>query len=75
MRLAALRASSNTIEKIVERAILAALEARVILRALFGEKVRVGQETDGSSWAEYTLRPSALLKAAGVGTDGSGGRI
>ena len=55
----------------------AALKARVILRELFGGKIRLVPEADGALWAEYNLRPAALLKAAGasVGSSGSGGRI
>ena len=45
----------------------AALKARVILRDLFGGKIRLVPESDGSLWAEYALRPSVLLKAAGRG--------
>jgi len=55
----------------------AALKSRVILRDLFGGTVRLVPESDDSLWAEFALRPAALLKAAGadVVSIGSGGRI
>jgi site-specific DNA recombinase len=55
----------------------AALKARIILRDLFGGKIRLVPGAQGSLWAEYELHPAALLKgsAVGAGTCGSGGRI
>jgi hypothetical protein len=55
----------------------AVLKARVILRDLFGGKIRLVPGPEGSLWAEYGLHPAALLKgsAVGAGTCGSGGRI
>ena len=49
----------------------AAGKARVILRRLLGNIRLVSEQ--GKLWAEYEVRPAALLK--GVGTAGSGGRI
>ena len=51
----------------------AALKARVILRELFGGKIRPVPQLDGGLTAHWNLHAGALLK--GLGTCGSGGRI
>lgn len=51
----------------------AAQKARVILRELFGGKIRLVREADGGLTAHWNLYPGALLNA--LGTNGSGGRI
>ena len=51
----------------------AALKARVILRELFGGRIDLKPEPDGSLLAEYGVQPAASLNA--VGNRGSGGRI
>jgi hypothetical protein len=50
-----------------------AAKARIILRELLGGKIGLKPGADGSLWAEYALRPAALLR--GEGTGGIGGRI
>ena len=44
----------------------------MILRKLLGN-IRFMPDEDGGLWAEYELKPAALLKR--VETDGSGGSI
>jgi hypothetical protein len=51
----------------------AAAKARIILRGLFGGKIRLLPQLDGGLVAEWALQPAALLRA--IGTDGSGGEI
>jgi site-specific DNA recombinase len=51
----------------------AALKARLILRELFGGKIRLVPQLDGGLMAHWNLHPGALLK--GLGTYGSGGSI
>lgn len=51
----------------------AALKARVILRDLFGGKIRLVPGNGSSLFAEFDLHPAALLR--GAGSNGSGGRI
>ncbi len=51
----------------------AAGRARVVLRELFGGKIRLAPEPKGGLVAHWNLVPAAVLRA--VGTDGSGGRI
>jgi integrase len=51
----------------------AALKARVILRELFGGKIRLVPQLDGGLIAHWNLHPGALLRS--LGTYGSGGRI
>jgi DNA invertase Pin-like site-specific DNA recombinase len=51
----------------------AALEAREILRELFGKKIRLLPQPDGGLIAEWNLQTVALLKI--VGTCGSGGAL
>ena len=51
----------------------AALKARVILRELFGGKIRLVPQLDGGLIAHWNLHPGALLKS--LGTYGSGGRL
>jgi hypothetical protein len=49
----------------------AALNARVILRELFGGKISLVPQLDGGLIAHWNLHPGALLKS--LGTYGSGG--
>jgi hypothetical protein len=49
----------------------AALKARVILRELFGGKIRLVPDAKGGLVAHWNLQTTALLK--GLGTCGSGG--
>jgi len=51
----------------------AALKARVILRELFGGKIRLVPQLDGGLTAHWNLRPGALLK--GLGMYGNRGSI
>lgn len=51
----------------------AAAKARVTLRQLVGGRITLRPEADGSLWAEYGLRKTALIQACG--TYGSGGLI
>lgn len=51
----------------------AALEARSILREIFGGEIRLVPEPDGGLTAHWNLHASALVKI--LGTCGSGGRI
>jgi site-specific DNA recombinase len=51
----------------------AALKARVILRELFGGKIRLVPQLDGGLMAHWNLHPGALLKS--LGTYGSGGPL
>ncbi len=52
--------------------IVAAAEARAVLRDMLGE-IMLSPGTDGSLWAEFSMQPAALLK--GAGTCGRGDRI
>lgn len=50
--------------------------ARPMLRDFFGGQIRLAPGAEpGSLWADFQLHPAALLRAAGAGTCGSGGRI
>ena len=52
-------------------------KARVILRDLLGP-IQMCPGPDGSLWAEFYVRPAALVKKAvgtGAGSDGSGGAL
>ena len=55
------------------RARRATLQARSILRELFGRQIRLVPEPDGGLTAHWNLHVSALLRQQG--SDGSGGRI
>ncbi|HEY0682268.1 MAG TPA: zinc ribbon domain-containing protein [Steroidobacter sp.] len=57
----------------LEREPRAALEARLILRQLFGGEIRLVPEPDGGLTAHWNLYTSALVQA--LGTCGSAGRV
>lgn len=48
-------------------------EARIILRSLIPDRVRLSKKADGSLWAHCAIQPAALL--ASTGTRGRGDRI
>jgi hypothetical protein len=50
----------------------AALKARVILRELFGGKIRLVPQLDGGLMAHWNLHPGALLKGPMVAGAGYG---
>ena len=52
----------------------AALKARVILRQLFGGEILLRPGPDRSVWAEYQLRPGALMHVVGTGGGAEGDR-
>ncbi len=51
----------------------AAGEARLTLRQMIPDRIKLLAEKDGSLWAEYNLQPRILLK--GAGACGRGDRI
>jgi site-specific DNA recombinase len=40
-------------------------EARIILRSLIPDRVRLSKKADGSLWAHCAIQPAALLEATG----------
>jgi hypothetical protein len=68
-----LRTDADTIALGLEGEPRATGKARMILRELFGGKIRRVPEPDGGLTAHWNLHLSALVKA--LGRDGSGGRI